>query len=676
MTAVGGESHKVVGIGHVPVKFSNGAIKTIKNVLYVPGIRRNLFSVGCLIDDGCSVKFYRSKCQVKDRTTQSIVCVGTRLKKGLYKLDVETINTSSESYTLEHIEQELNKALLWHRRLGHLNFEALYQLSKNKAVKGLLRLARIQHIYEVCQEGKQAPIFFPKSITPSTDVLQLICSDVCGLFRTHSYTGARYFVSFIDDFSRKTWVYLLKSKDAVYDEFKKFKALVENYTGKKIQTLHTDNGGEYISKRFQELCEQAGIKHEKSQAYMPQSNGVSERMNRTLVETARCLCFQSNIPSNLWSEAIKMACFLINRRPTKKIHLHTPEEVFTGTQVDISNLRTFGTRIFVHVPKNQRDKLGKKSLSCTLLGIDEYTKGYQCYCPASKRILISRDVTIDERHIDDVPAGPETMNTFPYAEFKITIPDSLPPGKVYEPPISIPAHEIRPDVPDIPPCSPEPSPVIQALPNLLLPLSPASTSFPSRQIEPIMSSSLVQTQPRVYTRRQPHVLSAGLRRSTRSKRPSVLLDGFVGNLEADHLTFRQASKDPQWLPAMQDEIDSLKENKTWKLTELPPGKKAITSKWIFKLKPGQHGSDHRYKARQVARGFQQKQGIDFFETYAAIAKYNTIKTIAALMGTYGWEAHHFDIKTAFLNSSIQERVFMKQPQGWVVLGKLHIVCEL
>jgi hypothetical protein len=400
-------------------------------------------------------------------------------------------------------------------------------------------------------------------------------------------------------------------------------------------------------------------------------------MNRTLVETARCLCFQSTIPSNLWSETIKAACYLINRRPTKKINHLTPKEVFTGKKVDISNLRTFGTRVFVHIPKHQRDKLGKKSLSCTLLGFDEHTKGYRCYCPSTRKVLISRDVTIDEDHLGEATVGTETGSTFPYAEFKILFssppdrpsptldPDTSPPAPVIAPTLSPISHQPSS------PYSPEPSPTPPiAHPIVQSPVPSLSSLSPSRGL-----SSPCNTL-RVYARKKPIIMPTIVRRSTRLKRPSVLLDGFVGSIETDSLTFKQACKNPQWMSAMKDEIDSLHENNTWKLTTLPPGKKAITSKWIYKIKPGPKGSSARFKARLVARGFQQTYGIDFFETYAAVAKYNTIKIIAALMGTYGWLRYHLDIKTAFLNSSIKERVFMKQPQGWVVPGKQHLVCEL
>jgi transposase InsO family protein len=179
------------------------------------------------------------------------------------------------------------------------------------------KIPRIKHTCDVCQLGKLTKKKFSISRRVTTKSLEIVHSYLCGPIRDKALTGARYFLTFSDNFSKKTWVYMLKTKSQTYKRFLQYKAKVENQTGKKIKTLRTDNGGEYISRRFEELFEKAGIRHEKSQAYTPQSNGLAERKNRTLVETARCLCHQSSIPKNLWTEEIKAACYLLNKRPTQ-----------------------------------------------------------------------------------------------------------------------------------------------------------------------------------------------------------------------------------------------------------------------------------------------------------------------------------------------------------------------
>jgi transposase InsO family protein len=290
MTAAGGETHRVAGYGDILVKFHDGEIKNIKNVLYVPGIHRNLLSVGRIADQGYRVEFSSNRVTIWEKDTKDVLCHDSKMSgNGLYRLDIECINIL-EACTVEK-DQNLQQVLLWHKRLGHLNFETLHQLSRQGAVKGMPRLPRVKHICETCQLGKLARKRFKTRQRITTEPLELIHSDVCGPIGDTAITGAMYFITFSDDFSRKTWVYMLKSKDQAYDRFKTFKSEVENQTGKRIKTLRTDNGGEYTSRKFQELCDEAGIRHEKSQPYTPQSNGLAERKNRTLVETARCLCY-------------------------------------------------------------------------------------------------------------------------------------------------------------------------------------------------------------------------------------------------------------------------------------------------------------------------------------------------------------------------------------------------
>jgi transposase InsO family protein len=350
MTDAAGKSHLVKGKGKVFVQLPDGEIKCIDNVLYVPGVHRNLLSIGCIENQGYTLEFVKSTCIIRDLNTRQIFAKAERLSnRGLYQLKAQSVlNTAICSFEQTKAVQT---ALLWHRRLGHLNFDSLYRLSREGTVKGLPQLSKIKFTCDVCQAGKQARKKFAKSESITTKPLELIHSDVCGPFKPAGLADVKYFVTFIDDFSKKIWVYLLKSKDQVLPAFKRFKAQAENLTSHRIITFRSDNGGEYISKDFQSYCAQHGILHQRSQPYSPQSNGTAERKNRSLCETTRCLLYQSFLPKALWTEALQHACYLHNRRPTKARANLTPEEIFSGKAQDISHLRIFGTRVFVHVPK-------------------------------------------------------------------------------------------------------------------------------------------------------------------------------------------------------------------------------------------------------------------------------------------------------------------------------------
>ena len=121
--------------------------------------------------------------------------------------------------------------------------------------------------------------------------LELIHSNVCGPMSSTSLSGFEYYITFIDDYSRKTWIYFLKAKSEVFEKFKEFKALIENLSDKKIKTLRSDNGGEYTSKDFEAFCKDAEIKRELTTPYNPQQNGVAERKNRTIMEAVKTMIY-------------------------------------------------------------------------------------------------------------------------------------------------------------------------------------------------------------------------------------------------------------------------------------------------------------------------------------------------------------------------------------------------
>ena len=147
-----------------------------------------------------------------------------------------------------------------------------------------------------CLFGKQHKVSFKTSSERKSNILDLVYSDVCGPMEIESIGGNKYFVTFIDDASRKLWVYILRTKDQVFQVFPKFHALIERETGRKLERLRTDNGGEYTSREFEEYCSNHGIRHEKTVPGTPQHNGVAERMNGTIVEKVRSMLRMSKLP--------------------------------------------------------------------------------------------------------------------------------------------------------------------------------------------------------------------------------------------------------------------------------------------------------------------------------------------------------------------------------------------
>ena len=218
-----------------------------------------------------------------------------------------------------------------------------------------------------------------------------------------SVGGSRYFVTFIDGFSRFTTVYTIKTKGEVLDKFKEFVELAENITGCRIKALRSDNESEYVSKEFTQYCKSRGIK-DNTIPYTPQQNGVSERVNQTIMETVRCMLHYAHLSLNMWAEAVATAVFLRNRSPTSYQKEITPYECWFYKKPDVSNLRVFGCKAFVHIPSPKRKKLDKKSMSCIFVGYPDNSKGYKLYNPETKQMLRSHDaIFLEDTFESDLP---------------------------------------------------------------------------------------------------------------------------------------------------------------------------------------------------------------------------------------------------------------------------------
>ena len=252
-------------------------------------------------------------------------------------------------------------------------------------------------VCESCIMGKQhrTPFLKDKSHRASQP-FEIIHSDVCGPMHIKSLGSSRYFVTFIDDYSRYTQTYFLKSKDEVLEKFKEFVNYV-NTLGKKVKVLRSDNGGEYCSKTFQVYLKEHGIQHQTTVPYNPEQNGTAERMNRTLLESACSMMFHAGMPKEFWAKAIHTATYVHNRSPTSLLKNVTPFERLFGQKPDVSNLRVFGCIAFKHIPDAERSKLDRKSSKCVFVGYPGGTKGYKLFDLEKKSFVRSRNIIFQER---------------------------------------------------------------------------------------------------------------------------------------------------------------------------------------------------------------------------------------------------------------------------------------
>jgi hypothetical protein len=248
-----------------------------------------------------------------------------------------------------------------------------------------------------CALGKNIKKPFPSSNNRSKEILDLIHSDVCGPMPVKSLGGFSYYVIFIEDYSRKTWLYLLKTKDEVFSKFQKFKVEIENLMNKKIKTLRTDNGGEYTSKEFVTFCKSTGIRRELTVPHNPQQNGVVERKNRSIEETVKALLNDQGLSMFLWGEATMTTIYVYNRSPHCILKDMTLEEAFSGKKPNVESLRIFGCSVYSHIPKDKRHKLEPSGKKGIFVGYSDSSKAYRIYIPKQHKIEVNRDVTFNEK---------------------------------------------------------------------------------------------------------------------------------------------------------------------------------------------------------------------------------------------------------------------------------------
>ena len=263
-------------------------------------------------------------------------------------------------------------------------------------MRGLPQLKASSKVCTDCMMGKQHRNAIPKrSLWRASQRLQLVHADICGPIKPISNSKKRYLISFIDDYSRKVWIYFLTEKSEAFTTFKNYKNLVEKETGAFICCLRTDKGGEFTSLEFNAFCKINGISRQLIAAYTPQQNGVAERKNRTIMNMVRSMLSEKQVPKNFWPEAVNWTTHVLNRSPTLAVKGVTPEEAWSGVKPNVDYFRVFGCIGHVHVPDNKRKKLDDKSFQCVLLGVSEESKAYRLYDPVSKKIVVSRDVVFE-----------------------------------------------------------------------------------------------------------------------------------------------------------------------------------------------------------------------------------------------------------------------------------------
>ncbi|CAM8963279.1 unnamed protein product [Rhodiola kirilowii] len=373
---------KIKGIGNVPLKMHDGVIRVLKNVKWVSNLRRNLLSESEFDKLGCHIVTYNGVREVsKD---------GKVLIKGVNRGGLYHVITSPEINFSQPKTKSNAKIEIWHARLGHIGNKGLHHLHKN----GLINCVPTDLSFcETCIFGKKSAHNFKRSSFTVNKPLEYIHSDLWGPAQVLTIGGRNYFLSLIDHYSRKVWIYLLKTKDEAFANFKAWKTMVESQSNLKVKCLRTDNGLEFCNKAFDDFCAENGIKRHHTVPGTPQQNGTAERMNRTLLEKVRCMLISSGLKPSLWGEAVVTAAYLINRSPSSVIGFKTPQEMWTGKPPNLNHLRPFGCSAYAKVSQG---KLKPRAVKCVMLSYPDGVKGYKLLeiVPGGYRVLTAISVTL------------------------------------------------------------------------------------------------------------------------------------------------------------------------------------------------------------------------------------------------------------------------------------------
>ena len=505
---------------------------------------------------------------------------------------------------------------------------------------------------------------------PSSTPFDLLHCDVWGPSRTPSISGHRYYIVFVDDYTRVSWVYLLCDRSEVVTTVTHFITEVITQYSTTPKILRTDNALEFVQASLRTFCVDRGIIHQTTCPHTSQQNGVAELKHRQLLDITRTLLIEMHVPSYLWSDALMTATYLQNRLPSAPLGGAIPLHRLSPTSSLFSlPLRVFGCVAFVQDHSPSLSKLAPRALKGVFVGYSRTQKGYRVYFPDTRRYMTSADVTFHEDSPFFSPPSPSPTPTaaspppgFPPLVVTVDPCPSVSPPSLFLSSPSPPVSSVQPvsfaqNTDSLSPTSTatSPSPVVvpPALPNdlhLPMALRKGTRAFTQHPISHFIS----------YDRLSPSFSAFALLVASES-------------IPRSHV---EAAQVHEWKAAMDHEVEALVSQRTWTLVPRPADANIVACKWVFTIKYHPDGTIARHKARMVARGFTQAYGIDYTETFSPVVRLNFVRVLLSLVVNEAWSLHQVDVSNAFLYGDLEEQVFMEQPLGYVAQGESSKVCFL
>ncbi|GJS33557.1 retrovirus-related pol polyprotein from transposon TNT 1-94 [Tanacetum coccineum] len=660
-----------------------GKIRTGKldfeDVYFVKELKFNLFSVSQMCDKKNSVLFTKTECLVLSPDfkllDESQVLLKVPRHNNMYSFDLKNV-VPSGGLTCLFAKAIIDESNLWHRRLGHINFKTMNKLVRGNLVRGLpLKLFENDHSCVACQKGKQHKASCKTKLVSSiSHPLQMLHMDLFGPTFVRSINHKIYCLVVTDDYSRFSWVFFLATKDETSGILKTFITGIENQINHKVKIIRCDNGTEFKNNDMNQFCGMKGIKREFSVARTPQQNGVAERKNRTLIEAARTMLADSLLPTTFWAEAVNTACYVQNRVLVTKPHNKTPYELLLGRPPSISFMRPFGCPVTI---LNTLDPLGKfdgKADEGFLVGYSINSKAFRVFNTRTRKVEENLHINFLENKPNVAGSGPEwlfdidsltkSMNYEPVTAGNQTNGDAdnkdadEVPGKGDDdlskrndqeridsstkdvntagPSINTASENINTGSPNINTASPIPNDSsMQSLENTGI----FDDAYDDREVGAEADLNNLET-----------TMNVSPIPTTRIHKDHPK-DQIIGDINSATQTRRMTKISEEH--AM-----------VWTLVDLPKGKRAIGTKWVYRNKKDERGIVVRNKARLVAQGYTQEEGIDYDEVFAPVARIEAIRLFLAYASFMGLIVYQMDVKSAFLYGTIEEEVYVCQPPGF------------
>ena len=677
------------GTVKLKVRLPSGCVvvRKLPNSYYVPGLGHNLISLRRLDEQGLQTYMKDGKMTVLDRNNKYVFLEGT-LRDGLYRLSVP--ETSGEANLADNTGS-LPEIDLWHRRLGHAAGVYLKSFITGKKTSQTLSYC------DACVKAKshRRPVRQVKKIKSNVkNALSMVVSDLCGPMRTQSMSGKLYFATIIDVATRFIFVFMLRKKSDFLSVLDTWLNFIRTQTGRVPKKFHADGGTEYVNKDVEQLLEKNGVKFSTTAPYSPHQNAVAERMNRTLLESARAMMVQACAPKNFWAEAVMYAAYLRNRTPHKKLDMEPPFKRFfsLGEQGDrYRHVRIWGCRAWLHIGKRNAGKIAARAIECVFIGVDSLKKGYRVYRLDTGAVCVSRDVVFDESvfPLADVREKSDDAADDSSVSLNINISggvdetksgSSVPASACQRGTVDAEQNQVRREL------RRNPAPSNQALRNIAGDAADVAVDDDMPDLvedSDSESDSDVEGDSMNYHMHvdgksdcdtgsdddiTPSVYFARKQRAKRFKfkKKKVSSDPEEPSTRKQMLSMPKHLQE-RWKAAEREELNAIEDTGVWKEvpeSDMEEGRKPLTARWVYKIKRQIDHSVERFKARLTVRGCNQVFGVDYEEVFSAVAQLKSFRLLVALSVVFRWEITQIDIKNAFLHGELKDTVYMQHPDGY------------